>query len=425
MKKKRAFTVFVACMAILLFLSGCKQKPTPSSFELSLQSDAGWFVKEFASNPNDSLLNRAVEITDSLVQQSDKNYFDVFLEVWEGHYREYVLIEHIDTYHAGFNEAETNNDVIEIMKIEYNAAIDTAMRIIKSRLTNAGAQHITIEKTTQLGVITVKTDSVMPPERFEKVLTAVGNLEFYETFDVEDIFQNMSAVDKFLTDNPKYLLPRPVEKVANNSNENYIAGDDEVENTMGTEPAEPIVANFFEILIPAIDTDEEGISVFRKSCLAGYCKRADSVELVHYLNLLPVRNLLPRDLLFIFSVSDNSSFEDYYEVVALKMGRDNSAVMTGENIVAAKVVKNSGMNEVQIEFNSKGANDFKRLSGENIDKSLAMVLDGKLIAYPRVMSAISGGKVSISGHFDEKETDVMALILGSGALPLKLTIIKN
>ncbi len=421
MKKFRLFSLITLVFAMAILLSNCKGKNNAPVYEFTLSADPGWFVKQFANNHHDSLINNAVYLTDSLVGLSEKNYFDVFLEVWDANYADYALIDRIRCYYSGWDTSYCNSTVTERMKAEFNSALDTTVRKLELRLKNAGAEQLTVEKSAQWGCIHVKTDSVMPVPRFEIILTSVGSVEFYETYSIGQIATSLFEANRILGEMPEYKKPKTSTLPQNSSNQNYIVE----EGANSTEPEEDVVEinnPLFDVLMSFTSQfDENGNLINPTYCQIGYCAKADSATLVHYLQLDAISRLFPGSLVFAWM---NSGRDNIYEIIALKTDRGLPA-MTGENIVSAKMVQNSGNHEVQIEFNSEGANNWASLTRHNIDKSLAMVIDGNLVTYPRVMSEITGGKASISGNFSIEEASDMSLILGSGALPLKLRVVKN
>ncbi|MCB1380200.1 MAG: protein translocase subunit SecD [Alphaproteobacteria bacterium] len=80
---------------------------------------------------------------------------------------------------------------------------------------------------------------------------------------------------------------------------------------------------------------------------------------------------------------------------------------------------------VSFRFNTKGAERFARLTRENVGKPFAIVLDDEIVSYPRINEPILGGSGQISGNFTTQETSDLAIVLRSGALPAKLTIVEE
>jgi len=102
------------------------------------------------------------------------------------------------------------------------------------------------------------------------------------------------------------------------------------------------------------------------------------------------------------------------------------AELTGSGLKDAYVgIDNNGLPEVRLEFNRKGAGKFAKITGANIEKRLAIVLDGKIFSAPVIRDRIPGGKAQISGRFTMQEAKDLAIVLRAGALPAKLSIIQK
>ncbi|MBF0481564.1 MAG: protein translocase subunit SecD [Desulfovibrionaceae bacterium] len=102
------------------------------------------------------------------------------------------------------------------------------------------------------------------------------------------------------------------------------------------------------------------------------------------------------------------------------------AVMTGEYISDARAsFDNTNQPYVVLNFNARGAKLFERLTGENIKKRLAIVLDGKVYSAPVIQDKIAGGRASITGHFTVNEARDLAIVLRAGSLPAPVTVLEQ
>ncbi len=103
------------------------------------------------------------------------------------------------------------------------------------------------------------------------------------------------------------------------------------------------------------------------------------------------------------------------------------ALMTGESLTDARVQIDNQFNEpyVSIDFDKRGARDFERITGENVKKRLAIVLDNKVYSAPVIQEKIAGGKARITGSFTTQEANDLAIVLRAGALPAPVKIIEE
>jgi len=104
----------------------------------------------------------------------------------------------------------------------------------------------------------------------------------------------------------------------------------------------------------------------------------------------------------------------------------NDVVMTGQYITDAKTQFDSyGQAYVSLTFNNRGARIFERVTGNNVKKRLAIVLDGKVYSAPTIQERISGGRASITGHFTTEEAHDLSIVLRAGSLPAPVTILEE
>ena len=103
------------------------------------------------------------------------------------------------------------------------------------------------------------------------------------------------------------------------------------------------------------------------------------------------------------------------------------AVLNGSMLDDARVSIKASYNEpyVSISFNPEGARIFERVTGENIGKRLAILLDGRVYSAPVIRDAIGGGKAMIEGRFNDQEAKDLAIVLRAGALPAPVEILEE
>ena len=105
---------------------------------------------------------------------------------------------------------------------------------------------------------------------------------------------------------------------------------------------------------------------------------------------------------------------------------DTESLMGGEDITNARPAFNEyGQAYVALEFNSRGASNFERITGEHIKKRMAIVLDGKVYSAPVIQDRIAGGKASITGSFTTEEAQDLAIVLRAGSLPTPVSILEE
>jgi SecD/SecF fusion protein len=141
-----------------------------------------------------------------------------------------------------------------------------------------------------------------------------------------------------------------------------------------------------------------------------------------------IRAMLPRNLRLLWTVKPFDKEEKFLQLVAIKVtSRDGHAPLEGNVITDANgdFEQGSSKAEVSMSMNAEGAQTWKRLTGENIGKSIAIVLDDYVYSFPTVQSEIGGGRSSISGNFSINEAKDLANILKAGKLPARARIVQE
>lgn len=182
----------------------------------------------------------------------------------------------------------------------------------------------------------------------------------------------------------------------------------------------------FSVMRPSVDA--AGTQLIR-GCGVGTARMADTAQVMRYLRTEAVKNNLPKDLMLAWSAKP---FEgtDIFQLNALKNTVDGKPRVDGSVITNAwQDYDNTGEVIVTLRMNSEGAEDWRRMTGENVNKQVAIVLDGLVYSAPNVTTEIAGGssQITMGGGRDLQasinEANDLATILKAGALPAPARII--
>ena len=148
---------------------------------------------------------------------------------------------------------------------------------------------------------------------------------------------------------------------------------------------------------------------------------------MYYLNDDAIKKFFPIDVKFAYTVKPYDSDGKFVQLVALKSDRNGKSAMEGDVVTDATQAfgQFASTAEVSMTMNAEGAKQWKRLTAENIGKSVAIVLDGYVYSYPTVQAEIAGGRSQITGNFTVNEAKDLANILKSGKLPAPARIIEE
>lgn len=235
-----------------------------------------------------------------------------------------------------------------------------------------------------------------------RAITDNGRLEFYETWENSEIIDCLRKANDLLRD-----------MQADHSEAG--AGEEHIKEN-------PL----FGILYPMINDQGEPLP----SCLTGLAKAGDTSQVNTYLDMDGVKSLFPEDIRFFWSASPYSYDPSLslYELHAIKTDAGNKqAPLDGSVITSAEVVSGTSDYDVRISLSmdSEGTAAWAGITRKNIDRCIALVFDGNVISYPRVVTEIKGGNTEISGKFTLTEANDFVNILKSGQLPFKLKITES
>ncbi len=329
----------------------------------------------------------------------------------------------------GITVNSTNAEVLEVIKEETSSAIDRSYQILRTRIDRFGVAQPNIQKLENSGRILVELPGIKDPKRVRKLLQGTAQLEFWETYNFTELYNFFDEANKRLAEINKANegLEEKVEETKSEDEPALLANDS---LKAQEEAMEEMRANFpiYNYLTPSYYQNEMGQTYPAQTARVGMALVKDTANINRMLK--QVKNIFPRDVRFAWCVKPNVSADgsqEYIDLVALKTSRDNKAALGGEVIVDARQdYDQNGRVEVTIQMNSEGAKAWKRLTGENIGRQVAIVLDDYVYSYPVVNDEIPSGRSSISGgDMTVEEAQDLANILKAGKLPAPARILEE
>jgi len=338
------------------------------------------------------------------------------------------------------NFNSTNEDVLAVLDEEVSAAISNAFNILRARIDRFGVVQPNITQLATKGQILIELPGQTDPQRVRELLQGTANLEFWETYENGEIIGYLSQANSLL----KEILDsrQKIETAEEQPVEEVVAADttkkedqslldlieqDTMQSTAATTIEEFTLQNpLFGILNPRVTAQGEALP----SSMVGLASGKDTAKINSYLNMSQIRALFPRDVRFLWSQNPYKYDESqtHYELHAIKITtRDGRPPLSGDVITGARPSSGITGSEVKVDFsmNAEGAKTWQRMTRENINRCIAVVLDGYVRSYPRVQNEITGGSTEITGDFTIEEADDLANILKSGKLPAPARIISD
>ena len=333
----------------------------------------------------------------------------------------------------------TDSEVEKALRAEVSSAIDNSFNVVRTRIDQFGVVQPNIQRIQGAdGRIMVEMPGIKEPERMRKLLQGSANLEFWETYNADEIIPYLQQLDQRManndqessakkdsanaaTDSTKQAEPakkqaQPKFKINNGKKSDNIktTPDSELEQAKKQHP-----------LLAMLQTTGQG-----SLSLVGYASARDTAAINKVIYGEVAKQVLPTDLRLMWSAkpTDNFQAKNIYELHALKVTTTNGrAPLEGDVITDASDQFNhiSGAPEVSMSMNSEGARRWSELTKANIGKAIAIVLDGVVYTSPRILSQIDGGQSSITGNFTIEDTKDLANTLKSGRMPAPAHIVQE
>lgn len=325
----------------------------------------------------------------------------------------------------------TNQEVLSVIRAEVEDAIDRSFNILRSRIDRFGVSQPNIQRLDGSGRIIVELPGVKDPERVRKLLQGTAQLEFWETYEYAQIIQSIDDINTYLrSELEKEQIEKEQEQIDDSIEEETdslslteLLSDNESDSAL-TYDQFAAENPFYALLVPNLNQSNQP----NPGPVCGFAATKDTAQINDYLSSNEVVNLLPRDVKFAWTVKPYDPEGKFVQLVALKItSRDGKAAMDGDVVTDARqdFGQFNGAPEVSMTMNPEGARLWKRLTAENIGKSVAIVLDNLVYSFPTVQAEIAGGRSQITGNFTIEEAGDLANILKSGKLPAPARIIEE
>ena len=420
----------------------CKEKEINLGLDLKggmnvmLQVQLEDLVEALAGNNATPEFQQAINLAKQRSVNSRDDFITLFADAWKEVGKGQRLAQVFGTYEMKdkIKPESTDAEVIGIIRGEAESAIGNSFNVLRNRIDRFGVTQPSIQKLGNSGRILVELPGVKEPERVRKLLQGTASLEFWETFTFDEIAPFLQEANQklseILSSTPDSVLVAegvaPVDTAASAPasaadsliNQELAQNQDQSAEIEAYKKQNPL----FAVLSP---------SNFKGNACIGFASAVDTALVNRYLAMPQVVSIFPAEFKPMWSVhpSEYVQGNNIYELVAIKStSRDGKAKLDGGSITDARVVYENGSNgepSVSMSMNAEGANIWARMTGDNVGKQIAIVLDGMVYSYPNVQNAITGGNSSITGHFSQEEATDLVNVLKSGKLPAPAKIIQE
>lgn len=389
-------------------------------------------VRALASHTTDTTFNKAIDMAVANQKTTtNKDFVSLFYDAITSIDPDVQLAGYFTSQLRDRIKLTDGNDaVIKIVREETSSAYDRTYEVLRQRIDKFGVAQPTIQQLRASERILVELPGVKEPERVRKLLQGTAQLEFWLAYECAEALPMLAAADEYVA-------------ALNEGKE--VEADTTATAEVATEGADSLLAalaadapdakketttkgakSIFSFLQPNINQNGQPVP----GCVVGYAAAKDRATISEMINMAVEKKIVDsRSVKFLWDAKPADYIKDaeVYALYAIKITtRDGSPLMDGGVITDARQdFSANGGNEISMTMNTEGARMWKRITGENIGKCVAIVLDDLVYSAPVVNGEIAGGRSSITGNFTLEDAKDLANILKSGKLPAPAVIVQE
>ncbi|MBS1585822.1 MAG: protein translocase subunit SecDF [Bacteroidetes bacterium] len=427
---------------------------------VTLEVSLDELVRSMSNNPQDALLNKAIADANTAKANSQANFVTLFGEAFKKD-NPNAKLAYLFTKPAEkeITLNSTNDQVLSKINKEAKDAIKRTYNVLLTRIDKFGVANPNVNLDENKGIITVELAGVRNPERVRSYLQSTAKLQFFETYTNNEVLPMLDAANTALAG---YLSGTKEDTTANDTSKTAKAAANDTTKTAAAAKADTgslsamlssgkaAKAKDGTVAKGNDSTSLKEAEMKRKNPLmsvwfpnvtregapndgpvVGIIPKKDTAKLNQYLRLDVVRNKFPNNIKFVYGAEEkkerrNPNAPLYLYAIKTVPGETESK-LEGDHVTDARMDYNplSGQPEVTMRMDLTGARAWKKMTGENVGRYVAVVLDDRVYSCPVVNGEIPNGNTSIAGHFTAEEANDLANILKSGKLPAPAHIVQE
>ena len=396
-------------------------------------------IENLADHKTDAGFTNAMKEARAQEEANGGDFVSLFINAYHKSAPGHKLAEVFATQQLQGKVSPQSSDaeVEKAIRASVQDAIDNSFNVVRTRIDKFGVVQPNIQKLEgQQGRIMVEMPGISQPERMRKMLQGSANLEFWETYNSEEIAPYLQQLDTRLANGDHEVEAK--DSVAADSAKNEVAKaepakaapklnlkkGDEAKSKINAEKQSAAAIKAHPLLARLQLVPGQGLST------VGYASVRDTAAINKLIHSALAKQVLPSDLKLLWSAkpADHLNVKNIYELHALKVTTSTGrAPLEGDVITDAKdeFEPTTGAPCVSMKMNTEGARRWAQMTKANVGKAIAIVLDGVVYSAPRVNGEIAGGSSQITGNFTIEDTKDLANTLKSGRMPAPARIVQE
>ena len=347
-------------------------------------------LKSISNSPKDPALLKALQTANAQKVNSDADYITLFRNAYTQQNPGAKLASLYGGAGKQIKVTDSDDKVIEEIRVVAKNAIKETYKILLKRIDKFGVAQPNINLDENKAIINVELAGVTDKERVRKYLQASANLQFWEVYNIGEISGGLEAADKAVA--------------------NYLSGADTSKQSANKNA-------FLKIINPINPQQDKNGKQFFAAAI-GDIMLKDTGTFNAYINLDIVKNSFPADVKFLLGIEERveKTGQRYYPLYAIKtvLGSDK-AKLEGEGVEeSGQSYDDKGRPSIKMQMTTLGSKIWAKMTGDNVNRPIAITLDDVVYSAPNVNGAIEGGNSEISGNFTIEQAQDLGNILKSG-----------
>ena len=399
-------------------------------------------VDVLADHKSDATYKKAMELAKKEEETSQNDFISLFVKYWkqEANGRPLAAIFATQQMKGKVSTQSTDSEVESAIRAEVQSAVDNSFNVVRNRIDKFGVVQPNIQKLEgQSGRIMVEMPGIKEPERVRKLLQGSANLEFWETYNSQEITPLLAQLNqRYAAQGGEVVedsaVVEPAAETAEAAADTTKADASDLAAKLAKKDAK---AQDNSKAIEAAKKMNPLFSIFQPTqgntlAVVGYANARDTAEINKIIYSDLASRIFPAELKLRWGAQPEdfggqNTKGDIFELYALKITEPSGrAPLEGDVITNAKDdFDQMGHPSVSMQMNSDGARRWSQITKQNIGKAVAIVLDDAVYSAPRILSQIDGGNSQITGNFTIEATKDLANTLNSGKMPAPTRIVQE
>ena len=394
-------------------------------------------VDVLADHKTDAAYKKAMELAKKEEETSQNDFISLFIKYWkqEGNGRPLAAIFATQQMKGKVSTQSSDSEVENALRAEVQSAVDNSFNVVRNRIDKFGVVQPNIQKLEgQSGRIMVEMPGIKEPERVRKLLQGSANLEFWETYNSQEVTPLLSQLNQ---------------RWAAQGGEVVDSADVATTDTTAVDSAKAAATGDLAAKLAKKDNAKDSkalemakkqnplFSIFQPTqgntlAVVGYANARDTAEINKMIYSDLAARIFPAELKLRWGAKaedfgGQNTKGDIFELYALKVTEPSGrAPLEGDVITSSKDdFDQMGHPSVSMQMNSDGARRWSQITKQNIGKAVAIVLDDAVYSAPRILTQIDGGNSQITGNFTIEDTKDLANTLNSGKMPAPTRIVQE